>query len=216
MNRGGMNASVAGFLWLMLVGLSAVVSPPVRPDVWEWMARVMAGDWTGENPLVLAHFNLMGLWPLVMAMLLVDELRPEEGVPAWPFVVASAMMGAFALLPWFGLRTVPAKTGPRYRLEGLLTSVGAVAGVGLLTLGFAMWGLLLGDVYGWEMARAQEGFMYIMTLDFGVLWLVSLLIAREQGEPAGDIRWRFAGLPLVGALVWVWIRERDGVGAPGC
>jgi hypothetical protein len=206
MRPGTVSPVVAGMLWVLLVGATLFLAPPIREDASTWALALATGAWEGENPLTIAHFNLMGLWPIAIAMLLVDELRPEEGVPAWPFVVLMMVGGAFVMLPWFFLR----KARPRRERgapERLLMQPAAIVGVATAATFLSLWGLVAGDVFSWEIGRATEGFLYIMTLDYGVLWLLSLLIAREQGEAIGDIRWRFTGLPLVGSLIWVWLRE---------
>ena len=50
-------------------------------------------------------FNLMGVLPAIQAALLLPSASKNvRSVPAWPFIVASFALGAFALLPYFVLR----------------------------------------------------------------------------------------------------------------
>ncbi|MFG6096152.1 hypothetical protein SPB21_12910 [Leptothoe sp. ISB3NOV94-8A] len=52
-------------------------------------------------PVVL--FNLMGLWPIIYASLVLTDGR-DQTLPAWPFVVSSFGFGALALMPYLALR----------------------------------------------------------------------------------------------------------------
>ncbi len=201
-----MRASVAIGLWTLLVTLSSLVSPPARPDQGAWVMDLLMGRWEGIDPTVVAHFQLMGLWPIVFAALLAPDLR-APGRPAWPFVLGSMAMGAFVLLPWFALRHDEREVRPEGALERMATSPITGGVVGALSLGLFVWALRVGDVGVWEQARGTEQFMYVMTLDFGVLWLTSLLVAKEQGEARGDPRWRWAGIPLLGSMIWVRLRQ---------
>ena len=53
--------------------------------------------------MVVVLFNLMGLWPVVYASLALSDGR-DQAVSAWPFVVGSFGLGAFALMPYLALR----------------------------------------------------------------------------------------------------------------
>lgn len=55
------------------------------------------------NPIFYSLFNLMGVYPAIYAALLVPGGRSANGVPAYPFVIGSFFLGAFALLPYMAL-----------------------------------------------------------------------------------------------------------------
>jgi hypothetical protein len=60
--------------------------------------RLLTGQWDGEEPVVVALFNLMGVWPFVLAAQLAPWLR-RRPLPLWPFALGSMVLGAFVLLP---------------------------------------------------------------------------------------------------------------------
>lgn len=180
-------------------------SPPIRPDWMAWAGRLMAGDWTGEQPWLVTHFNLMGLWPLAWLTLATDDLRGKP-VPGLLPILGTMVLGAFVLLPWLALRQEP--SAERGILERVTAAPPLPAFVGLAAVSMIGWAVANGDVAAWDQARAADGFVYIMTLDFGALWLASLLVAKEQGEALGSHGWRLAVFPLVGAMAWVLLRER--------
>lgn len=124
-----------GLLWLAFVGYAFLGAPPDDPQTLDLITRLSTGQWQGINPLVVALFNLMGLWPVAFAALLLwdghlrrSAARPSgkaavapakggnsekggssegvgESVPAWPFVAASFGLGAFAIVPYLVLRS---------------------------------------------------------------------------------------------------------------
>lgn len=99
-----MNRFVFWGLWLGFVLYAFILAPPDRPDTADLILRLSTGAWDGINPAVVALFNAMGLWPMVYAAVALGE---SHGQPrrAWPFVVGSFAVGAFALLPYLALRT---------------------------------------------------------------------------------------------------------------
>ena len=119
-------------VWLAFSGYAFFGAPPNDPQTLELIIQLSTGQWQGLNPLVVALFNLMGLWPIAFASLLLwdGHLRrsaardataeqehspdsqnaavrnsiPARPIPAWPFVAASFGLGAFAILPYLALR----------------------------------------------------------------------------------------------------------------
>jgi hypothetical protein len=184
-------------LWIALVAV-AVVAPPTRPDLWEWIGRVMAGDWSGENPWLLAHFNLMGIWPVLFGVLLAPQWR-DRPLPSWPFVVASMMTGAFSLLLFFVFRSGPPERVLRPSWTRWLTLA-----MGVMAAGLVGWGLLAGDVTDWLAQWRSEGLVFIMAADFVVLAIAFVLEARAQG-----LRWPLALFPVVGSAASLWPSEAN-------
>ena len=116
----------------------------------------MSGDWSGENPLLLAHFNLMGIWPVLLGLL------PRAAV-AGPSVAFVAVCGrldddrrllAAAVLR---LRGGPAERVRRPDWTRWLTLTMGVMGAGLVA-----WGLLAGDMTDWIRQWRPEGLVFIM------------------------------------------------------
>ena len=194
----GMSRRLALFLWVALVAV-AWIAPPTRPDLWEWVAKVMAGDWSGENPLLIAQFNLMGIWPVLFGVLLAPQWR-DRPLPSWPFVVASMMVGAFSLLLFFVFRRGPPEQVVRPDWTRWVTLA-----MGFMAAGLMAWGLLAGDPTDWYTQWRSEGLVFVMTADFLVLVVAFAMEARAQG-----LRWPLALFPVAGSAASLWPSTSDG------
>ncbi len=164
--------------WILLVAVAFGGAPDgARPDQTAWLLRLLTGDWAGENPMVVAHFQLMGLWPLAFALLLRRHWR-DRPVPAWPFLLGSLALGCFVLLPWFATRAEPISLPDRS--PWLVATGGAL---GLVAAGFLAWGLLAGDVAAWWQGVRTDSFLWAMSWDFlaFTLLLVVTLARRVRG-----------------------------------
>jgi hypothetical protein len=157
-------------LWVSMLVVGFGFSPPSRPDTLAWVLRLLRGDWGGENPYVVAHFQLMGLWPLAFGLHLADRWRARP-VPAWPFLLGSLALGMYALLPWFALpRRDPGPPGPRWA-----RSPWGPRGLAATGLGFVGWALVTGDVRAYWDTVVSDGFVWPMTVDFVAFAAVYLL-----------------------------------------
>lgn len=85
----------AAALWLALVGVSFFTSPPAAPGTTELIVKLATGQLEGVNLSLFGLFNLMGVWPFVILV----ALRFDRPWWKWPFLLASFVAGAFALLP---------------------------------------------------------------------------------------------------------------------
>ncbi len=182
----------AGLVFGLLVLAGFGIAPPVREDVWGWCLAIARGEFDGTDPWVVAHFQLMGLWPLVFFVQLREDLRARP-VPAWPFVVGSMALGAYVLSWWFIVRR------PGARREGAVERVAGSPWLGLgiaaAVVGWVAWAASRGDLAAWEATRRADGFVWTMSWDFLALWALSVVAARERGGA-----WGWAALPMVGAL----------------
>lgn len=194
-----------GALWLSLILYSMFLAPPDRPETWELIQRLALGDWQGINPLIVSLFNLMGVWPLLYAGILAVDGRGQR-FPAWPFVAASFLVGAFALLPYLALRQ------PNPRVIGTLDKGlklwewrGTAILLSLLVMVLLGYGLLWGEWADfWQQWRSSR-FIHVMTLDFCLLSLLFPLLLPDDWarRTMGDRPWRWwTVLPLVGALLY--------------
>ncbi|MEM6423732.1 MAG: DUF2834 domain-containing protein [Cyanobacteria bacterium P01_D01_bin.128] len=199
-----------GLLWVSFVAYAFLLAPPDQADTLTLIQRLSTGDWDGINPLIVALFNLMGIWPLVYACLALEDGHGQRAV-AWPFVVGSFGLGAFLLLPYLIWRSPnPVFTGEQSGLLKLLDS--RVLGVAL-TLGagaLMAYGLTAGDwadfVAQWQTSR----FIHVMSLDFCLLWgLVPTLLGDDmarRGIGNRGVFWLVSLVPLLGAAGYLALR----------
>jgi hypothetical protein len=199
-----------GLIWVSLIVYAFVFAPPNQPDTFELIKNLSTGKWDGINPLIIALFNIMGIWPMIYGALIFSDGR-EQKIPAWPFAAASFGVGAFALLPYLALRE-PNQTfsGSKDIFLKILDSrwLGLALTLGTLTLlGF---GLLQGDwgdfIQQWKTSR----FIHVMSLDF---CLLCLLFPALLGDDMARRGWQnpllFLGvalLPLVGSVLYLCLR----------
>ncbi|MGC9524953.1 MAG: DUF2834 domain-containing protein [Limnospira sp.] len=198
-------------VWLGFVAYAFLWAPPDRPE--ETLALIQNlsfGNWEGINPLIIALFNLMGIWPLVYSGLVFADGRGQK-IPAWPFAALSFGVGAFALLPYLALRqSNPDFPGPcdRFirlwdsRFTGIILTAGAIALVG--------YGFTQGDwgdfVRQWQTSR----FIHVMSLDFCLLSaLFPALLGDDMARRGMDnsaLFWIVALIPLFGPLFYLFLR----------
>ncbi|BAY27049.1 hypothetical protein NIES2100_68700 [Calothrix sp. NIES-2100] len=199
-----------GLLWLGFIAYAFFLTPPDRPDTFELIKNLSIGQWQGINPLIIALFNLMGVWPVIYSAMVFIDGRGQK-IPAWPFASASFAVGAFALLPYLALRNPNQQfVGKKNALIKLLDS--RVTGI-VLTVTAAIlvaYGVRAGDwgdfVLQWQTSR----FIHVMSLDFCLLSLLfpALLpddMARRGGKNS-QIFWLISFIPLFGPLFYLCVR----------
>ncbi|HEY9829394.1 MAG TPA: DUF2834 domain-containing protein [Stenomitos sp.] len=199
-----------GLLWVSLAVYAFLLAPPNQPDTFELIKNLSTGNWKGINPLIIALFNIMGIWPMIYSGLIFTDGR-EQKIPAWPFAVGSFAVGAFALLPYLALREPnPKFTGSQDIVLKILDS--RWLGV-LLTLGTVVllsFGLLKGDwadfIQQWQSSR----FIHVMSLDFCLLCLLFPALLGDdmarRGMKNSSLFWAVALVPLVGSLLYLCLR----------
>ncbi|AFY33650.1 hypothetical protein [Calothrix sp. PCC 7507] len=197
-------------LWIGFITYAFLLAPPDRPDTFELIKNLSTGQWQGINPLVIALFNIMGIWPLIFSAVMFIDGRGQK-IPAWPFATASFAVGAFAILPYLALRE-PNKqfVGKKNILIKLLDSrvTGVVLSVGAAIL--VAYGLQ-GDWGNFVQQWQTDRFIHVMSLDFCLLSLLfpALLgddMARRGGKNP-QLFWLFALIPLFGPLIYLSVRS---------
>lgn len=166
-----------GLLWLGFVIYDFFLAPPEQPGTFDLIKNLSTGQWQGVNPLVIALFNLMGIWPLIYSAVVFIDGRGQK-IPAWPFATVSFGVGIFALLPYLILRKPNNQfVGKKNILLKLLDSrvtgiVLTVATVILVAYGLrGDWGSFVQE---WQTNR----FINVMSLDFSLLCLYISCITR--------------------------------------
>lgn len=201
---------VLGLVWLGFVAYAFLLAPPEQPDTLELIKNLSIGEWEGINPLIIALFNIMGIWPVIYASVVLADGK-EQKILAWPFAVASFGLGAFALLPYLALRQPnPKFTGSKSNLIRFLDSrwLGvALTFAALVLLGFGLLNGNWGDfIQQWQTSR----FIHVMSLDFCLLCLLFPTLLGDDMERRGvkDSLWFWlvALVPLVGPLLYLCLR----------
>jgi hypothetical protein len=199
-------------LWLLWGGAIAyafLLAPPNQPDTLTLIQKLSTGDWAGINPLIIALFNIMGIWPMIYSCLLLIDGRTQK-IPAWPFVAGSFGVGAFALLPYLALRRPNSDfSGSKTALLKLLDSrwTGVVLALGAIAL--VSYGAIAGDWSDFVAQWQTNRFIHVMSLDFCLLCLLFPTVLgndmARRGLHDSRIFWA-ASLPLLGPVIYLALR----------
>lgn len=211
---------VFGGIWLGFSAYAFLLAPPNDPKTVEQIIALSTGQWGKLNPVIVALFNLMGVWPMLYAAVALPDghCQPEQNdgdrsvTQAWPFVVGSFGLGAFMLLPYLALRSpAPHWRGESSRFLNILTS--RLFGLfllanALLWLGYALsqgdWSNFLAQ---WQSSR----FIHVMSLDFCLLTILFPVLAqddaRRHGLASPQWTWLTPALPILGAAIYLCLRS---------
>lgn len=201
---------VLWLVWIVFVAYTLLLAPLEQPGTLTLVEKLVTLQWTGINPFVITLFSLMGVWPLVYACLIFIDSRMQD-IPAWPSFLAANGSGVIGMMPYLILRKPSQEfSGQKDIWLKLLDSRTFGVFLSLSTVALVAYAIMAGDwgdfVYQWRTSR----FIYLMSLDFCLLYLVfpSLLgddMARRELRDA-RIFWAVALFPLVGALTYLCLR----------
>lgn len=196
----------AGLIWVALLASAFAFAPPPAPGTGALISRMLTGQLEGVNLSLFALFNLMGVLPLAFTALLVFDER--QRVPAWPFLLASFAVGAFALLPYLALRRWGGARLPADRLWRRVAGHRAT-GVVLSALALALTvTLALGDLPAFRALVATQQFPFVMSCDFCACWAAGLLLAWDEARVRRQPRlWLPALLPAIGLPLVLALRD---------
>jgi len=197
-------------LWLAVVIYAFFLAPPNQPDTFELIKNLSTGNWDGINPLIIALFNIMGIWPMIYSCLMFIDGR-EQKIPAWLFAAVSFGVGAFALLPYLALRQPNQEfTGSKDIVLKILDSRWFGVALTLGTVALLSFGLLKGDwgdfIRQWQTSR----FIHVMSIDFCLLCLLFPALLGDDMARRGlknpFLFWVVTLVPLIGPLLYLCLR----------
>ncbi len=197
-------------LWLGFIGYAFWLAPPNQPETFSLIQNLSTGQWAGINPLIIALFNLMGIWPLVYTCVLLVDGRGQN-LAAWIFVAVSFAVGAFAILPYLALRRSPAPfTGPVNWLLKITESRWMGVAIGLGAIALLSYGLFNGDWSDFWQQWQTSRFIHVMSLDFCLLSLLFPVLLPDDLARRGMSRqglWlAIACIPLLGPILYLSLR----------
>lgn len=167
------------------------------------------------NQILVGLWYIMGLWPLVYAMLLLPTGTSKT--PAWPFVVLSFFGGVYALLPYFALWNPPSppvsetelRQWPLNVLESKVTAgVTLVAGLGIILYS------VVGNAGDWTefyQYFRESKFIHVTSLDFCLLsafapfWVYNDMTTRKWFDK-GSWLLPVSVIPFLGPSLYLLLR----------
>ena len=202
-----------GSIWLALtvyaIASSTWLTSNLESD-FDLIIRMSTGQISGINPIVVAMFFIMGIFPFVYAAFILFE-NHEKQVSPYPFFLGSMGLGAFVLLPYLALRQ-PEGTwdGQKNLLQKALDSrlMAISTFVALVVLLF--WGTTQGDWSDFANQWQTTKFIHIMTIDFCFLCLLFPAVFKAdfaRREVTGSLK-AIAYIPLFGALIYWCLRPQ--------
>ena len=173
------------------------------------IVQMSTGQISGINPLVVAIFYIMGIFPWVYAAFILFD-GTEQKVSPYPFFFVSVGLGAFALLPYLALRQPNTTIGQKNLLQKFVDSrltaiISAIAIVVLLT-----WGITQGNWSDFITQWQTTQFIHVMSLDFCCLCLLFPAVLGNDLKRRGvsGVLRQIALIPLFGALIYWCLRPQ--------
>lgn len=197
---------IFGSIWLGFLLYAIFFAPPDQPDTLELIKNLSAGNWTNINSLIVALFNLMGIWPIIYTCILLADGRGQK-IRAGIFVALSYAVGAFAILPYLALRQANREfIGEKNLLIKIFDS--RLLGIFLtLASGFLVfWGIKNGDWGNFVQQWQTSKFIHVMSLDFCMLSLLfPTLVGDDMARRGMNNQWLFfiTCIPLFGPLIYL-------------
>ncbi|MGW7160256.1 hypothetical protein [Paenibacillus taichungensis] len=212
---------ILALTWLAFIAYAWIWAPgqPLGSDpVFKELVTLQS-----KEPWLLTVFSWLGIFPAIFACLLLRRSGKARGsrVPAWPFVLLSFGLGAFALLAYIAWSSQTHR-GSGY--EQLSFARQRESGIGrvaahklthmvllLLTLGTGFYAVTQGNPDVYMEAFRESSFVHIMTIDFVTLTLLPVIaLFRDASLNRRSCGWAVAGLiPLIGPLIYLMTAQRD-------
>jgi hypothetical protein len=197
-------------VWVAFVAYTLLLAPLEQPGTLTLVEKLVTLQWADINPFVITLFSLMGVWPLVYACLMFIDSRMQY-ISAWPSFLASNGSGVIGMIPYLLLREPSQEfSGKKGIWLKILDSRIMGVCLSLITVGLLAYAMLIGDWGDFVAQWHTNRFIYLMSLDFSLLYVVfpSLLgddMAR-RGLRDARIFWAVALVPLVGAIAYLCLR----------
>jgi len=198
-------------IWIAFSTYAFVFAPPDSPETITLITNLSTGKIADINPLIVALFNIMGVWPLIYSCVLFADGRGQK-IPAWLFATLSFGVGAFALLPYLALRQPnPEFLGNKNIFLKILDSRFTGIFLTLAAAGLVAFGLTKGDwsdfIGQWQTSR----FIHVMSLDFCLLCLLFPALLGDdmarRGMQNSTAFWAVTLVPLFGPLAYLCTRQ---------
>lgn len=186
-------------------------SPDSGQSTADFIAEVMQPGGGQVDPLVFTVFNLLGIWPLIMVAMLVQD---EQGkLKAWPFAFSSMVLGNSALYVYLFLRKEQgAFFGPVTKLIKVAESKILAVLLLVSTATLIVYGLSAGSLASYAEIWQTHFFVNVMTVDFFLFSLAFAMILpddmRRRNIELKPYVWLYALVPVLGATVYLALRAR--------
>ncbi len=204
-----MNKALLLVVWL--IGWVHVIwfSPEINGSMMDFIQAVMQMDTELIDPFVFMVFNLLGVWPLIMVAMLVQDTQGK--LKAWPFAFSSMVLGNSALYLYLFFRKEQKPfTGPKTALLRFAESKILAFLILAVTLALLVYGFSQGNVAEFSRAWQENYYVNVMTVDFFLFPIAFACILaddmRRRNMPINGLFWLYALVPILGAVGYLALR----------
>lgn len=186
-------------------------SPKGGQSVSDFIAAVMQPGNGQVDPMVFMIFNMLGIWPLIMVAMLVQDEQAK--LKAWPFAFSSMVLGNSALYIYLFLRREQAAfVGPTTKLVRFGESKILALFLLISTVALIIYGFSEGSMASYAETWKVTFFVNVMTVDFFLFTLAFAMILpddmRRRNMAVKPHTWLYALVPVLGATVYMTLRSR--------
>lgn len=199
-------------IWLAWIVYAFTFAPDQQVADMDYIIQLMRMETDQIDATVIALFNLMGVWPLIMAAILLIDGRGQK-IPAWPFLLGSCVLGNFILFPYIILR----KSNPQFdgnKTLGVRFAESKIFAVVIFLAANAMIliGLLKGTLSGFTSAFEVNNLVNIMTYDFLLfLFAFPAILGDDMKRRHMDDKvqfWFHTLVPVLGPCLYLLVRPK--------
>lgn len=206
----GLKAVLLG-TWLLFISYSFFLAPVDGNE--GYLTEFLTLN--APDPLLLAVFSLLGVYPAVFSILLLEN--DKATIPAWPFALGSFLLGAFSLLPYFIFhkdRKGVQRNRTSVRLQAIVNSSSLQLALLTITIFLMVYGLFFGSLETYSQAFYESRLVHVMTIDFLVLTCLAVLGIYHHAfykNPHLSSKCWLGMVPIIGPLLYLYISKQQAV-----
>jgi hypothetical protein len=184
-------------------------SPDDGSSMQDFIVAVMQVNTAVVDPLVFMVFNLLGIWPIVMVAMLVQDNQGR--LKAWPFAFSSMVLGNSALyLYLFFRRKQQGYVSPKTMLVRFAESKITAVVLLMSTLALMLYGLAQGSFAAYAKAWQANYMVNVMTIDFFLFAIAFAAVLgddmRRRNMKVDSLFWLYVLVPVLGAVTYLAVR----------
>ncbi|MHA2501308.1 MAG: hypothetical protein ACXAE3_00345 [Candidatus Kariarchaeaceae archaeon] len=158
-------------LWIIFALYAIYSSLTLSPslDDTQLILDMVTGNFDSVDPLVFVIFNLLGVIPLMIGLLVLFDDQSSQRFPAWPFVLASFVSGALGIYLYLISRDFKSRPTAHSKFQQRLNrkyNDVILSILGVVLIGF---GLISGSIPAYMVFWRSSSLVNIMTIDFFIL-----------------------------------------------
>ena len=148
-----------------------IFAPSDTSNSFTLIQRMYSPEFRSVNPLIFSVFNLLGVWPMAFAVLVLEESKLQD-FPVWPFILLSFFTGGFVYLIYFSLRKSVDERLSSTSLQKRIEKPRNMYLLILVTILLLLYGFVFGDLGGYIQSFTKSSLVHVMTIDFLLLSLL--------------------------------------------